>query len=74
MSFLTGVGSILALFGNYYEHNRSDTEAEADALALFSDWLNTGNDIRAALEKFRHELEPQQLQLFRDWTNKNVCS
>lgn len=51
MTWLSGAGSILALFGNYYEYNRSSTEAQADALAIYSDWLNTGNDIRTALDK-----------------------
>lgn len=63
MSFLTGAGSVLALFGNYYEFNRSSTEAEADALALYSDWLNTGNDIRGAIQKVRSEIDAQQLSL-----------
>jgi hypothetical protein len=63
MSFLTGAGSVLALFGNYYEYNRSSTEAAADALALYSDWLNTGNDIRVAIEKVRSEIDAQQLSL-----------
>ena len=63
MSFLTGAGSILALFGNYYEFNRSSTEAEADALAICSDWLNTGNDIRVAIEKVRLEIDAEQLSL-----------
>jgi hypothetical protein len=68
MNFLTGAGSILALYGNYYEYNRSNSEAEADALAIYSDWLNIGNDIRAALEKFRQEVDAQQLQLFPEQT------
>lgn len=63
MSFLTGPGSILALFGNYYEYNRSSTEAEADVLALYSDWLNIGNDIRVAIEKVGSEIDAQQLPL-----------
>ena len=63
MSFLTGAGSVLSLFGNYYEYNRSSTEAAADALALYSDWLNIGNDIRVAIEKVRSEIDAQQLSL-----------
>jgi hypothetical protein len=63
MSFLTGAGSVLALFGNYYEYNQSSTEAEADALALYSDWLNIGNDIRVAIQKVRSEIDAEQLSL-----------
>jgi len=63
MSFLTGAGSVLALFGNYYAYNQSSTDAEADALALYSDWLNTGNDIRVAIAKVRSEIDADQLLL-----------
>jgi hypothetical protein len=63
MGFLTGAGSVLALFGNYYEYNQSSTVAEADVLALYSDWLNTGNDIRVGIEKVRSEIDAEQLSL-----------
>jgi hypothetical protein len=32
---------------------------KADALAIYSDWLNTGNDIRTALDKFKQEVDAQ---------------
>lgn len=52
-SFLTGAMSTLNLFGISTTYNVSDSEDEADAKALYSDWLTTGNDIRNVIQNDR---------------------
>ena len=42
------LGNTMALF------NTSESSRDADAIALFSDWAATGNDIRAAAERLTH--------------------
>ena len=49
VSFLTGVGSILSLFSDYYEFNTAETSAQADAIAMVSDFGMVGNDLFAAI-------------------------
>ena len=44
-SFWEGVGSSVAIAGNYYGFNRSRTPNEADYRAIFSDFAVTGKDI-----------------------------
>ncbi len=48
-SFLSGVGSIVDLAGAPQLYNRWPTDAEADAWAIYSDWLAVGNDLWAAM-------------------------
>jgi hypothetical protein len=62
MTWLTGAGTIFALWGNNYQFNQSQTENEADARALFSDWSNVGADIQTAIGKYQQG-EPRQLEL-----------
>jgi hypothetical protein len=62
MTALTGAGTLLSLFGNYYEYNRSKTGEEADALAIFSDWSNVGADLEGATHKFNKEQIARQLE------------
>jgi hypothetical protein len=63
MTPLTGAGTLLALFGNYYDYNGSQTETEADALAIFSDWSNVGADLDVAIERFKESEKERQLEL-----------
>lgn len=50
-SFLQGMGSAIAIGGNYHSFNSSKTPQQADAEALRSDWGVIGNDIRKAMPK-----------------------
>lgn len=50
-SFLTGVGSVLNVYGNYYVFNSSKTPKIADFKALSSDWGVIGQDIKSVTEK-----------------------
>lgn len=50
-SFLTGVGSVLNIPGNYYKFNSSKSGVAADRKAVASDWGVVGNDIRNAVLK-----------------------
>lgn len=54
-SVLTGIGNIFDFTGSYQEYNKSNTEEEADAKAIFLDWLTVGDDLRFALNKFKNE-------------------
>ena len=50
-SFLSGMGSVLNVAGNYFRYNTSPTPEEADEKALASDWGVIGQDIREAIDK-----------------------
>ncbi|MEK7064899.1 MAG: hypothetical protein AAB963_00465 [Patescibacteria group bacterium] len=54
-SVLTGVGQIFDFAGSYQDYNASETEEEADAKAIFLDWLAVGSDLRHALNNFESE-------------------
>ncbi len=56
-SFLSGVASIADLAGTGPAYNTWPTPAEADAWALYSDWLAVGNDLRAAMKTVAAEIE-----------------
>jgi len=49
--FLEGIGSVIAIGGNYHSFNTSKTPHQADADALKSDWGVVGNDLRKAIGK-----------------------
>ena len=49
-SFLSGVGSIADLAGKGPVYNSWPTAAEADAWALYSDWLAVGEDLWGAID------------------------
>ena len=55
-SVITGIGSIVDLFGiqsfNRYDDFSDEHDASADYDALKSDWITIGNDISQAVELF----------------------
>lgn len=55
-SAITGIGSIIDLFGiqsfNQYDKFSDEHDASADYNALKSDWITTGNDISQTVELF----------------------
>ena len=55
-SAVHGWARLLALFRPLSEYNASPTGEEADARALFCDWVVTGDDLRAACSKCDEEL------------------
>lgn len=55
-SFLDGIGSIINIFGNYFDFNFSNTGEEADKKAIENDWEVVGDDIRKAVQKMNDEL------------------
>ena len=50
-SLTSGAARLFDFYGLYDEYNISPTEAQADAMATFSDWLVVGQDIREAVEQ-----------------------
>ncbi len=50
MRLSEGVGSVIDLFGVLQEFNESETPQEADAKALWSDFMAVGVDIQDAVE------------------------
>ena len=56
-SFLTGMGSVLNIGGNYPEFNASDSPEEADRLALEADWRMVGQDFEDVFEEFRGKFD-----------------
>ena len=53
---ITGIGSIVDLFGiqgsNRYDNFSDEHDASADYDALKSDWITIGNDVSQAMESF----------------------
>jgi len=43
--FLSGLGNVLNVAGNYYSFNYSSSDEEADSKAIESDWGVIGQDI-----------------------------
>ena len=52
-NFLTGMGSVFNLGGNYYEFNVSESPEEADSRAIASDWGVVGQDLRVAIAQYK---------------------
>lgn len=50
-NFLSGMGKAIDLGGTMMVFNASDSPAEADRLALLSDWGAVGADIYTSIEK-----------------------
>ncbi|MGH9422274.1 MAG: hypothetical protein ACRD3J_20015 [Thermoanaerobaculia bacterium] len=61
-TFLSGAARTFDLWGHLDTYSYSRTEAEADALALYSDWRIVGEDIFQAITDFAQH--PEQLELF----------
>jgi hypothetical protein len=49
-SFGSGVARALDLFGTFDAYNSSASEAEADRIAIASDWLVVGSDLQEAID------------------------
>jgi hypothetical protein len=54
-SFLTGMGSVANIAGNFYKFNAAKNGQEADARALKSDWAMVGRDISDAIKSQKVE-------------------
>jgi hypothetical protein len=54
-SFFEGMGRIIDFGGTMTSFNRSSTPEEADSRAMYEDWRVVGNDLRAALARFKRE-------------------
>ncbi len=50
-SFLSGAGTVINLAGNFYEFNISESENEADFIAIRNDFEVIGQDLKMAMEK-----------------------
>lgn len=50
-SFLSGVGSVLNIGGNYFDYNNSTSDDEADEKAISMDWKIVGSDIFNSMRK-----------------------
>jgi len=69
-SGLAGWARLLDLFGTFDDYNTSPSRSVADARALYTDWVVTGEDIRvamAALKELKHESthDPRRGETFR---------
>ena len=51
-SFIIGAGSVLSIASPYYSFNCAESAAEADKLALKSDFGMVGTDIRKAFDEY----------------------
>ena len=56
-SFLGGAARILDFGNTLQEYNYSMSPRQADYLAMRSDWLMTGQDLRDALHVFEEQLQ-----------------
>ena len=55
-SFIAGAAAILDFGNSLTEYNYSITDEQADFIALLSDWVCLGDDFKAALKAFEHEI------------------
>lgn len=53
--FISGVSAILDRSSVISRYNTSFSEDDADKKAIFTDWIMTGNDLKAALKQFCEE-------------------
>ncbi len=53
--FLYGVASVLDLRATLNYYNEFETPEEADAMAIYSDWLAVGGDLQFAFNQFKKE-------------------
>lgn len=58
-SFITGMGSVFDLTGNYYSFNTSKTPEQADFKAIESDWGVVGDDIKKSVDEMKKQLANQ---------------
>ncbi len=54
-SFIGGMSSVLDLGATLQVYNNSPSTNIADARAIMSDWVMTGNDIHSAISLFTEE-------------------
>jgi hypothetical protein len=52
--FFRGAARALDLGGIFDVYNVSNSESEADTMALASDWHQVGADLRDAMERYGH--------------------
>ncbi|MDF5718748.1 MAG: hypothetical protein PUP93_33995 [Rhizonema sp. NSF051] len=54
-SLLEGISRLIDLGNTLQVYNTSPSDNQADALALYSDWLTVGNDLRNAMSQYENE-------------------
>ncbi len=54
-----GLARLLDLGGNFDSYNERPAPAEADAVALYSDWRAVGQDLSAAIDTGAAEIDPK---------------
>ena len=54
-SFIEGVARIWDFGNGLNRYNASDSEKEADAKALYADWLMVGEDIKKGMEVYEQQ-------------------
>lgn len=52
-TFWSGVARVVDLAGRFDDYNFSVDEAEADAVATWTDWIAVGDDLAVAAESVR---------------------
>jgi hypothetical protein len=50
-SFMNGMARAMDIFADLDDYNVSNTPEEADARALYADWLTVANDLEVAMKK-----------------------
>ena len=50
-SLQSGAARLFDFYGLFDEYNRSPDDAQADAMAMFADWLVVGQDMQDAMEQ-----------------------
>ena len=59
-SSLYGWSRLLSLFTRFSEYNTSPTREEADARALYCDWVMVASDLRGAMKQVESELKADE--------------
>lgn len=58
-SFLSGMGTVVNLGGNYFEFNTSESSNEADRLAIANDFCLVGQDLQSAIDSVLNTYQRQ---------------
>lgn len=55
-TFFSGMGRIFDFTSSLNEYNESKTPSEADAKALYLDWLAVGQDLQSAFDEYEQHI------------------
>ena len=71
-SFITGLGSVFNIYGNYYKSGNAQFSSKTDQEALKSDWDCTGEDIFNAVKRHSKKLKNYVIHRRENKQNRRI--